>query len=209
MLELRSVDKKYGSHEILRIRDFILPPGISWLKGENGSGKTTLLKTIAGIIPFAGEIVLDENISSLKNPVAYRQHINFAEAEPLYPSFVTGRQLLNLYADVKKSPMGQLPSLCEAFRVTSFLDQSMGTYSSGMIKRVSLIAAFLGKPRIILLDEPLVTLDVASVDILLHHIKTAVASGTQFMITSHQPLASSALPAVTALHLKDQQIWKS
>lgn len=208
MLELTSIDKKYGSHEVLRIRNFTLPPHISWLKGANGSGKTTLLKVIAGIIPFQGEILLDEKFSSNRSPVAYRQLVSFADAEPLYPAFITGRQLINLFAEVKKSPVGQLSSLCETFQVTSFLDQPIGTYSSGMTKRISLVTAFLGSPRVILLDEPLVTLDVASVDILLLKIKTATQSGTQFIITSHQPLYTQALPDITELHLKNQQLWR-
>jgi ABC-type multidrug transport system ATPase subunit len=60
MLILRNIQKKYGASTILNIENLELSHGIYWLKGGNGSGKTTLFKMLAGLIPFNGQIQLND-----------------------------------------------------------------------------------------------------------------------------------------------------
>ena len=84
MLNLSNVKKYYNKRLILEIPHLVIENGIFWIKGANGSGKTTLLKMIAGLLPFEGEIQLNQ-ISLKISPVDYRQNIIWAEEEPLYP----------------------------------------------------------------------------------------------------------------------------
>ena len=93
MLELKNIKKSYNSKLVLQKDALQLDKGIYWVKGANGSGKTTLLKIIAGLLPFEGDILVDQT-SQKNNPVDYRQKISWAEAEPLYPSFLTGNDLM-------------------------------------------------------------------------------------------------------------------
>ncbi len=60
MLQINNVIKKYGTNTVLCIPSFQLDGGIHWLKGANGSGKTTFLKMIAGLLPFNGDIRVNE-----------------------------------------------------------------------------------------------------------------------------------------------------
>ncbi|XHR97680.1 ATP-binding cassette domain-containing protein [Mucilaginibacter sp. UC70_90] len=67
MLQFQNFTKSYGNYPALKIENLSLETGIYWIKGVNGSGKSTLLKSIAGILAFDGDILLDENISIKSN----------------------------------------------------------------------------------------------------------------------------------------------
>ena len=109
---------------------------------------------LAGLIPFKGDILLD-GINLRQNPLSYRRLVNFAEAEPLYPDFLTGIELVKFYQDIRKAASVQTDLLVNLFNMHRFLSMPIGSYSSGMIKKLSLLLAFIGKPSLILLDEPL------------------------------------------------------
>src|SRR5262245_40212679 len=106
-IQLDHIEKYYGSYLALQISSLNIPEGIHWIQGVNGSGKTTLLKILAGLLPFKGDIVIDGNISIKKNPIAYRRFVNYAEAEPLFPSFLTGTDLINLFIKTKRGNQQQ------------------------------------------------------------------------------------------------------
>jgi ABC-2 type transport system ATP-binding protein len=206
-LLLTSISKYYGSYLALQIPSLNLSPGIHWLRGANGSGKTTLLKILAGLLPFEGDILIQESISIKKNPIPYRRFVNYAEAEPLYPSFLTGTDLLRLFVKTKGAEMNQADELIDLLNVRSFIDHPVGTYSSGMMKKLSLILAFIGHAKIILLDEPLVTIDDASVEVIYGLIKNYhQEKGVTFLLTSHQHFDEVKIPFTSKLIVKDQTI---
>lgn len=161
-----------------------------WLKGENGSGKSTLFKSIAGLIPFSGQIEV-EGIDINKDRIGYRMIVNHAEAEPSFPTFLTGTELVDFYTTTKKADKQHVAKLMAALGIGAFVGNKTGTYSSGMLKKLSLVLGFIGHPKLILLDEPLITLDQASVSNLMLLIENAIDSGITVIITSHQQLATS------------------
>lgn len=193
MLHLSSVQKKYSQRIILNVPDLKIDQGIHWLKGSNGSGKSTFLKMISGIIPFDGDIELD-NTNLKKNGVEYRRLVSYAEAEPLYPDFLTGEDLIRFYNSVRKSDPKNANALIEKFGISDYYKNPIGTYSSGMAKKLSLVLAFIGKTKFILLDEPFVTLDVATVQVLIDSIKEFHQQGCNFIFTSHQSPETDVLP---------------
>lgn len=206
MLELQHIEKSYGGRTILSIPGIGLDTGIYWLKGSNGAGKTTLLRMIAGLMPFKGDIVLKGH-SLRREPLNYRQQVSWADAEPLFPEFIKGSELVAFYAGVRKAEAKQVDALTELFAIRSWLPAPVGTYSSGMVKKLSLVLAFIGRPALIALDEPLVTLDADSVPILYDLIaKTYREQQTGFLISSHQELSASALPWEKTLLVKDQSL---
>jgi len=186
MLTITNFIKKYpGSSEpVLSIGQLVFDTGVYWIKGENGSGKTSLFKSIAGLIPFEGDIVVD-GCHIKEQRMAYTRIVNYAEAEPLYPAFLSGKELVDFYVHTKG---GRFPSaLCNALGLDKFMQQKTAVYSSGMLKKLSLVLAFIGDPAVILLDEPLIALDVAAVDFLQSAILEYSRQGVSFLITSHQP----------------------
>ena len=185
MLQLTDYKKYYGSKLIIESTGYEFREGLHWVKGENGSGKTTLFKSLAGLLPFDGAISLLECV--LKNqPDQYRLSVNYAEAEPVFPPMVKGSDLMRLYEKYKQATIGQAEEICETLGI-NFLDETFDTYSSGMGKKLSILLALLGQPKVVLLDEPLVTLDVKSVEAMLHLISLYRSRyNTTFLISSHQ-----------------------
>jgi ABC-2 type transport system ATP-binding protein len=207
MLQFVNFSKRYGSYPALKVDSLKLDAGIYWIKGVNGSGKSTLLKSIAGILAFDGDILLDGQISIKKQPVDYRKLVNFAEAEPVFPEFLTGAEMIALFADAKNSPKGQEQAYIASMNMQSFVDRPIGTYSSGMLKKLSLLLAFLGNPKLILLDEPLITIDTASLAILNTWIGARYEQeGTSFLLSSHQMLEDGSLPLSAELLVEEQSL---
>ncbi len=186
MLQLTDLKKAYGSRLILQIQSLNIPSGSYWIKGNNGSGKTTLMKIVAGINPFEGFVQLN-TIDLVANPMAYRKQVSFAEAEPLFPGFTTGWNLIRFVQTTRKETDAGIQSLVKYFGIGNFLPYAIGTYSSGMTKKLSLLLAFIGDTKLILLDEPLITLEDVFLPSLFSLIKDRQANGTSFLLSSHQP----------------------
>lgn len=188
VIALHGVKKSYQDVPVLDVAQLELPGGIYWLQGENGAGKTTCMKVMAGLIPFKGEILLPGGVSSRSHPVKFRRLINYAEAEPFYPAFLTGRDLLELYLNTKGGDRELIGRTAQKMGVHLFVNNPVSTYSSGMLKKLSLLLAFTGNPAVILLDEPLITIDTRTLAIMYDLVRTWHAKGVTFLITSHQPL---------------------
>jgi len=171
---------------VLDVPSFNLDPGIYWIRGDNGSGKTTLLKMIAGLLPFEGDILVGK--SSLKtDTLSYRRQVAWAEAEPLYPDFVSGSDLLQLYCSIRGVATADANHLVDLLGMKEYIDNSIGSYSAGMAKKLSLCLAFLGKPALILLDEPFITLDENALAAVSDLIRLRNRDdGTAFLMSSHQ-----------------------
>lgn len=205
MLTITDFQKKYpgSEHTVLSIPALHLNKGIYWIRGENGAGKTSLIKSIAGLIPFKGQILVN-GISIKTNRIGYTKIVNYAEAEPLYPLFLTGRELLSFYKSTKGG--GEPLRLMEAFGIHKFLHQKTGVYSSGMMKKLSLALAFTGNPQLVLLDEPLIALDADAVTVLQEYIRFSAHQGISFIITSHQPLNNDVVAIDTTFNISNQTI---
>jgi len=185
MLQLVNLRKAYGSRLILQIPQLTIPAGAYWIKGNNGSGKTSLMKIIAGINPFDGAVLLN-GVDLVKNPVAYRQQVSYAEAEPVFPGFVCGWDLIRFVQNTRKEKDNDIQTLIDYYGIRNFLDYPVSTYSSGMTKKLSLLLAFIGQTKLILLDEPLITLEGGFLPKLFQLIKEHKECGTSFLLSSHQ-----------------------
>ena len=205
MLAITDLSKKYGSHTVLTISGLTIPDGTFWVEGGNGSGKTTLLKIIAGICPFEGAVSIN-GIDLVKSPVAYRRQISYAEAEPQFPGILTGTELIRFFQKTRNADPSQVNQLISQFNISDFLDRPIGGYSSGMMKKLSILLAFIGPQKLILLDEPLITLDVNFTPILLSKIHEAQTNGISFLITSHQAFEQNILSFDGRLVVRDQTV---
>jgi ABC-2 type transport system ATP-binding protein len=205
MLSIKNLKKEYGTHVILDIPQLQFESGLFWLKGNNGSGKSTLLKIISGIIPFDGEVNID-GVDLRKHPTVYRRLVNYVEAEPLYPPFLSGQDLASFFISTRMANKEEVEALIQKFNIGPFFKNPIGTYSSGMLKKLSLVLAFVGQPKYILLDEPLVTIDKESVPILYDLVKLYLNKGVNFVFTSHQAFELKGI-AVKELEVKDHKVW--
>lgn len=207
MLQLSGIKKDYGSFRALDISHASIPKGIHWIQGENGSGKTTLLKIIAGILPFEGNILLNQTISIKQHRKAYLSLVNYAEAEPVYPPYLTAYDLVALYCHTKKGKQDVVLQLLHDLHLSEALQKKLGTYSSGMMKKLSLALAFTGNPVLILLDEPLITIDRQALELIGTLInKKHMEEGVSFLLTSHQPFSGTPLQYTGTMQISNHSL---
>ena len=191
MLELTEVQKSFGTNKVLDIPVHSFSPGIYWIKGANGSGKSTLLSILAGLLPFKGSITLNNQVSLRQQPSMYRKLLNYAPAEPIYPSFISGDELVSFTSRIKGGSPAQTRSVCEMLQIGRYTANPTGSYSSGMLKKLSLLTAFIGNPEWILLDEPFTTLDADAQKALYLLIRERRQQGVSFILTSHHDVEPS------------------
>jgi ABC-2 type transport system ATP-binding protein len=206
MLQINNLLKKYGDKTILDIENLCIEKGIIHLKGINGSGKSTFSKIVAGLIPFHGEVKLFDSLSPTEHKVEYRKQVNYSESEPNYPDILSANDLISFVGKAKGASTNSLISIPEAFGVNAYLYDSIGTYSSGMLKRLSLCLAFLGNPSLILLDEPFNTLDTKAIELLKNMIAEQHENGVNFILISHQNIAKLGMPIDRSYLVKDHTI---
>lgn len=207
VLEIQNLEQHYGAHQVLNIDSWKIGHGIFWIQGENGAGKSTFFRSLAGMLPCSGSIIVDEKFDLKAQPVDYRLRMNLGEAEPLYPSFLTPADLLSFVAEAKKSPAGQKDMLVEALGI-NYLKHPFGSCSSGMVKKVSLAVAFLGNPSVIILDEPLITIDKEARQTLFRLIQKSYDSGVTFLISSHQLFQQEGLEVTESYALENKTLLK-
>jgi ABC-2 type transport system ATP-binding protein len=205
MLHLQSFRKAFGGRTLISAPDCRIEEGIWWLQAPNGAGKSTLLRCIAGIIPFEGSISA-HGLDMRRQRQQYTRAVSWAEAEAQYPAFLTGNDLIAFYRATRGGTEADARQLLNRLDAAHYQQRPVSTWSSGMVKKLSLVLAFLGEPKWILLDEPLITLDAAAQAACGELIAEHRARGASFLITSHQPLGS-AFPA-NPLFLRDQMLQR-
>jgi ABC-2 type transport system ATP-binding protein len=207
MLILKNYKKKYGGALVLQAESLQIPEGLIWIRGVNGSGKSTLLKSIAGIIPFEGDIMLN-GISLKKDPVIIRRKITYAEAEPFYPEMLTAREIIEFAASVRDESDDKTLELIRYFGVDDFYKQACGGYSTGMLKKVALIMAFLGDADLILLDEPFAFIDQETELKLIEIIRRFKDKGKSLMITSHHEMPMQEVTFDWIYKIRDHKLLR-
>lgn len=161
---------------------------------------------IAGLHPFSGDILV-ANHSIKKNRMDFLRRVNYAEAEPLYPPFLTAKNMVELYCSTMKSKVQDTCQLLETLHIMDAYNKPLGAWSSGMTKKLSLALAFVGGPEWILLDEPLITVDVEAVAIIGELINTYHAKkGVSFILTSHQAFQENVLQITRKMVAEDHTI---
>jgi len=191
MLCLSGLKKIYPPHTVLSLELLSLPPGSYWIQGKNGSGKSTLLKCIAGIVPFQGSIRYS-GIDNQRHRVPFSKLLGYGEAEPTFPDRLTAAELIGLVQSAKLCAPAETSLLCQQLGVDAYLEKPVRTCSSGMLKKVSLVMALMGKPRLILLDEPYITLDEPAQKALNEILIRFLEQGATLLFSSH--LSPDPLP---------------
>ncbi len=162
-LELKDIKKSFGSKSVLEDISFTFEQGkIYGLLGRNGAGKTTLFNCLSGEMnPDEGEafLVCDEQQSKLKPT-----NIGYAFSTPILPEFLTGYEFLKFYMDINKDHIPSGQTIEDYFDLIQIGAEDrhllIKGYSHGMKNKMQMLCFIISKPPVILLDEPLTSLDV-------------------------------------------------
>ncbi|MDO8562620.1 MAG: ABC transporter ATP-binding protein [Candidatus Limnocylindria bacterium] len=185
-VDARGVGKRFGAVEALRGLDLAVRPGeIYGLLGPNGSGKTTFIRAVVGLVrPDAG--VLSVLGTTPRGAVDAGRVGYMTQSAALYPELSVEENLaffaaLAGAADARRAIDDALAVVGLEARRRS----PVGTLSGGMRQRASLAVTLLGRPALLLLDEPTVGIDPALRREFWTHFRALTASGTAILVSSH------------------------
>jgi ABC-2 type transport system ATP-binding protein len=189
MLELIDLKKSYGPVQALKGLNLQLNRGeIYGILGPNGAGKTTTIKIMASLLKAdAGLIRLDGkpfDPSLLEN----KKHVAYVPDQGFLYGKLTGEEHLHFYADLFQIPLAlrqaEIDSLFDLFEFEAYRHQLVESYSAGTKRKLMLAQGFLVHPQILLLDEPLTSLDpLVSRKVSLHIAEFARQGGLVILAT--------------------------
>lgn len=164
-LIVNEIEKKFEEKEVLKGASFVFEKGkIYGLLGRNGAGKTTLFNCISHEIDFeGGSVSLEENGEN--RPVDFDM-MGYAFSTPVLPEFLTGYEFIKFFLDIHKGKIENPLTVEEYAQMVGLdlpdLDRLLKGYSHGMKNKMQMLCLLISKPPVILLDEPLTSLDVVA-----------------------------------------------
>ncbi|MEF9958779.1 MAG: ABC transporter ATP-binding protein [Niameybacter sp.] len=157
--------------------------------GHNGAGKTTTLKAVVGILDFEeGEIEID-GMSIKKDPLGCKSKLAYIPDNPDLYEHLTGIQYLSFVADIygisQADRQSRIQKYGDLFELTGSLGDLISSYSHGMKQKLAIIAAFMHKPKLLILDEPFVGLDPKAAHTLKQLMKEMCENGGAIFFSTH------------------------
>ena len=192
MLEIKGLKKRFKAKEVLKNLNFSINEGeIVCLLGNNGAGKTTLINCILRMIQAdAGSILLDgRDIFTYKNKEYFSKVNALLESSVNVYDYLTGWQNIEYFSGLLNIDSGneKIKTYISLFELEEAIHEAVGTYSRGMRQKLALLIALMSSPKLLLLDEPTLGLDIQSklsvIQILNTIIKTEKIA---VLLTSHQ-----------------------
>lgn len=189
MLKVDDIYKSYGREPVLCGVSFLVSPGqILGICGANGSGKTTLINIIASILPAdKGSISLMD--ISVEQTRSYRSLIGYVPQSIALSPRLTVRQNLEFWASIRgckgKELRDEVNMAAELANIGDFMKKQVGRCSGGMARRANLAAGLVGRPQLLLLDEPTAGIDEENRDLVLRSMETLRSRGCLILMVSH------------------------
>ncbi len=185
-LAIEGLTKRFGDLVAVNEVSFTADREILGLLGANGAGKSTLLKAVLGLTrPDAGAITV-AGTNPRRDPVEAKRKIGYLPEEPVLYDLLTGREFLEFVAGIKGiDASAQIDADLDYFALTGDADSLIREYSFGMRKKIGIVAAWLGNPPLLLLDEPLNGLDAESMRLVRLRLERLRAEGSTVVLSSH------------------------
>src|SRR6478735_7076505 len=190
IVSVQHASKTFGDKIALNDVSFGIPCGqICGLLGPNGAGKTTLFRLLMGILKPSSGVLRIAGLDAFEDRVEVKRLIGFLPDEPVFYSYLSGRELLELSAGMHgldtAAAMDWIEPLAELLRLADDLDNYAEDFSRGMKKKLGLLLAMLHRPRLLVLDEPTNGLDVESTHLFYDLIREFAAAGTTVLFSTH------------------------
>lgn len=188
IIEVEKVSKQYNQREILKDVSFRIKEGsINGLLGPNGAGKTTIIRLLNGVIEANTGMMKVMNFDPKLQGDEIRKRVGIVtESASLYHDMSAWDNLVFFSKIYGHSDTKRIINLLEQFDMLEFKDQLVGSFSTGMKKRIALAKALLHKPNLLFLDEPTNGLDPEGINEVIHYLrKVNQEEGITILICSH------------------------
>ncbi len=189
-IEVINLYKSYGKVRALDGLTFTVRPGeIYGLLGPNGAGKTTTLKILVGLLkPDKGTAKICGVDVTINRSVALR-HVGYIPENPVCFQNLTVREFLEFVGSLRKMSKEEVDEAIEyylsLFELQEKEDELMGNLSRGMVQKVLASAAFMVKPRVLIMDEPMAGMDPEAQHAFKEEVRRMVSNGTAALMSSH------------------------
>ena len=190
MIELDHVSKRYGTKTAVEDLHLRIAAGeLFAFLGPNGAGKTTTIKMICGLLhPTTGTVRVNGFDMTIHGDAA-RQLISYLPDVPYLYEKLTGREFLQFIADMYGLPRDKaarkIDEVIDQFELDDFVDDLTERYSHGMRQRTVFASSLLHEPQVLIVDEPTVGLDPASVRKLKNILIDLTSRGTTVFLSTH------------------------
>ncbi|HZE85994.1 MAG TPA: ABC transporter ATP-binding protein [Puia sp.] len=183
ILSIQSINKFYGSIRALHQVSFEVPSGsVFGVLGPNGSGKTTLLGIVMNVLQASGGSYswFGEQPSEKQ-----RRKIGTLLETPNFYHYLSGERNLQIAAAIKGHGQEDIPRVLEMVKLSERKDSKFSTYSLGMKQRLAIASCLLGKPSVLVFDEPTNGLDPVGIAETRELIRELAKGGTTIVLASH------------------------
>ncbi|MFN2317198.1 MAG: ABC transporter ATP-binding protein [Gemmatimonadales bacterium] len=190
MIRLEQLTKRYGSFTAVDGIDLEIPAGTLYgFLGPNGAGKTTTMRMIAGILrPTSGRIEVS-GVDVVQDPIRAKASLGFIPDRPFVYDKLSGAEFLRfvaaLYGQDGAVIERRIDELLELFELTRWKNELTETYSHGMRQKLIISSALVHRPRVIVVDEPMVGLDPRSARLLKQIFRHFVTNGGTVLMSTH------------------------
>lgn len=218
-IEMHTLSKYFGTIKAVSDVNLKIQKGeIFALIGPNGGGKSTLIKLLVGLLyPTTGSaLVFGYEIVS--QPEEAKSLFGYVSDEPTAYGYLSGMEFLAMTGNLRGIPPSTLKKRIEdlktLFPLGDIIHERMGSYSRGNRQKLAFLAAILSEPKLLIIDEPIVGLDPASIEILGDTLtKFAKSGGTVFFATHILSFAKAYASRVGLMHhgqiITEQEIKES
>jgi ABC-2 type transport system ATP-binding protein len=190
MIKLESLTKRYGTHEAVRNLSLQVPAGeLFGFLGPNGAGKTTTIKMIAGLLrPTSGRIeIAGHDLAS--HPVEAKGALGFIPDRPFLYEKLSALEFMRFVAGIYgfngASLDGRIDEMLELVELQQVRSQLIESYSHGMKQRLVMASAFMHKPKVMVVDEPMVGLDPKGARLIKRVFREYCDAGNSVFVSTH------------------------
>ncbi len=190
MLRINGLTKMYDGFKAVDDLTLHIERGqIYGFIGHNGAGKTTTIKCCTGILGFEQGKIEIGGIDIANNPIECKKKIAYIPDNPDLYEFLSGIKYINFIADVfgvsQNDREERTAKYADMFEITNDLAQPISAYSHGMKQKLALVAAFVHKPELIIMDEPFVGLDPKASFLLKEEMRNHCNNGGAIFFSTH------------------------
>ncbi len=200
MIHLSDVSFSYNpGAPVLDSVSLEIQPGLNLLLGPNGSGKSSLLKIIAGVESPSTGVAQIEGLDLWKDEVAARKNLAYVPEQPDLTPYATIRDVLRFVCRLRAQPLSTVDEVIDRAGLSAASSRSIRELSMGQRRRVMLAAAWIGDPKVVILDEPLESMDRGIAAEIIAWVEGLEANGACVVVATHdiEPFAARATRAIS------------